>query len=73
MSSTTTVIASSHVNPSLISQRQGRSKRNAINAAVTNSPGNGANCTKIRLRTKTFNPNKGSTKLRWNQLGQAFI
>ena len=72
VSKTTTVIAGKRGKPRPISHREGMSNKKAINAAVINRPGNGANCTSTRLSTNTFNPITGSTKPIRNQAGHAF-
>ena len=59
--------------PRCASQRQGRSNKKAIKAAVRNSPGNGANCTSKRFSTKAFKPSTGSRRPSRNQAGQGVI
>ena len=59
--------------PRCASQRQGKSNKKAIKAAVRNSPGNGANCTSKRFSTKAFKPSTGSRRPSRNQAGQSVI
>ena len=73
VSSTTATIARGREIQRRASQRQGMSSRKAISAAVRNSPGKGANCTRRRFKTKALSARTGRTRPSRSQLGQVVM